>query len=132
MVGAYVLKSYKVIASKIQRLLLNIDSKNIAVGLQWIPSHSGILGNEEVDAVEKTACHYSDITVLDLEFDEYLYLIRRKLTDAALAIWNGVKSDIYFGTIFDDIFKWKWLTSGNRHCGVLMAKIRSGVLNVQS
>ena len=132
MVGAYALKSYKVMVSKIQKLLLNIDSKNIAVVLQWIPSHSGIVGNEVVDAVAKTACHYSDITVLDLEFDEYLSLIRRRLRDAGLAYWNRVKSDIHFGTIVDDISKWKWLTSGNRHCDVLMAKMRSGVLNVNS
>ena len=129
-IGTYVVKSYRKIVTSIQRLLLKIKSKNIDVVLQWIPSHSGIFGNELADSLAKNACNYSVITDLSLELDEYLSLVRKTLRDFSLANWYRLKDGTHFSSIIPDLTRWTWLSSGNRHCDVIMAKLRSGVANL--
>ena len=132
MISKYIVKSYRVIITRIQKLLFSICSKNITVVLQWIPSHTGIAGNELVDIVAKNACHYEEFTALSLEFHEHLSVVRSRFREFNLTNWSRIKNTTCFSRIVTDISKWTWISSGNRHCDVLMAKIRSGVLNVNA
>ena len=100
--------------------------------LQWIPSHTGIIGNELVDCLAKNACNYNTITYLDFEYEELLSIVKKNFKIANRNTWFNIRNNISIGTIIEDIFKWNWITSGNRHCDVLIAKLRNNVANLNS
>ena len=39
-------------------------------------------------------------------------------------VWEQVKSSLKIGEYINNIFKWKWMTSGLRRCDVIMARFR--------
>ena len=132
MISGCLLKSYRTIVTNIQKILMEFYSKSVTIVIQWIPSHTGIHGNELVDALAKNACNYNEITYSEFEFEEYISIAKRSLKNHNLNSWNNIKNHIHFGKIVQDINKWKWITSGNRHCDVLMARLRNGVAGVNS
>ena len=132
LVGSAVVKTHWIIVSKIQKLLLHFSQTGTKIVLQWIPSHAGLPGNELADLMAKNACEYEEITYLPLEIDELIPLARTHIYNSFTTQLNTTKNLTYFGKMLANVKDWCWTSSGNRHCDVILAKLRYGVAGLNS
>ena len=51
-------------------MLVELYSTGIKTVIHWVPSHTGILGNELVDIIAKETIANEDLTSLTFEFEE--------------------------------------------------------------
>ena len=98
--------------------------------IQWIPSHSGIAGNELVDFLARESLSYSDITELGFELDECLSVMKHKFGERKVNDWNINRVGNFFSSMIEKLDDWRWISSGNRMCDVVMARMRSGVVGL--
>ena len=49
------------------------------VVIQWIPSHTNVLGNEMADLLAKNACGYDIVTFLAVELEKLLVTVRQNI-----------------------------------------------------
>ena len=127
MIGCAVIKTHWYIISKIKKLLLQFNQLGNVIVLQWIPSHSGLAGNDFADQMAKNACEYEVITNLPLEYEELLNLSRTVVYNSNKMQLNSIRNQTYFGKMIESVNDWTWISSGNRHCDVILAKLRYGV-----
>ena len=59
-------------------------TNSVKIVLQWNPSHKGIIGNDIVGQIAKTACSYEIITHVPLEYNDVLKLVNDNLYAARL------------------------------------------------
>ena len=107
-------------------------TNNIKIVLQWIPSHKGIIGNNIVDQIAKTACSYETITHVPLEYIDVLKLVNGNLYAARLNYWNQIKYDLHFFKAVPNINQWEWVSMNNRRYDVLLARLRSGCIDLNN
>ena len=90
--------SFRSTADNLNRITVEIEraSEHAAVHFRWIPSHTGIMGNEAADQLAKSGAVQLDSTNKDmLTADEYKALrLKKSVTD-----WKGeIKHDWYAET----------------------------------
>ena len=117
--------TYFSLVSQIQKLLFKIVTSSQQVVIQWIPSHN-IPQNDLVDKIAKEACFYSFITPLNLEFEEYICLLKSKLYSYKNQLWTEHKASLAISSVIENIWEWKWISSGSKHCDTLLARFRNG------
>ena len=132
LIGCPVIKSHWIIISKIKKLLTQFSLAGHKIILQWIPSHSDLLGNDFADQVAKNACEYDVVTPLPLEYEELLLDTRVSINNYHSSQLNSIKNQTHFGNLLENVKDWSWISSGNRHCDVILAKLRHGVAGLNS
>ena len=122
--------SYFMLISKIQKQLYKLASSSREIVLQWIPSHT-IPQNDIADTIAKQACWYEEPTFLPLELEESISLLKTKFFTYKRQLWERDKLTLHLFKILDDIYKWKWISSGSKHCDALLARFRSGSVGLR-
>ena len=114
------------IVNAILRQIYLMLTNRVKIVLQWIPSHKGIIGNNIVDQIAKTACTYDTITHVPLEYNDVLKLVNENLYAARLSYWNQIKHNLHFFKAVPNINQWEWISLNNRRYDVLLARLRIG------
>lgn len=73
---------------RIKELLFDSSTDNINVVLTWIPSHTGIIGNELVDAMAKDAILSGDRKNFNIQPYDLLEITKTRLTNSWNSQWN--------------------------------------------
>lgn len=98
------------IAYEIIKSIEELTSLSKEVILQWIPSHIGLTGNDEVDILAKQACTDGDI-VNDMPFfTDCLHLIKIYCSDMWKTYFDerSVEKGIWYRTIQNDPCRIPW------------------------
>ncbi|XP_041971280.1 uncharacterized protein LOC121727469 [Aricia agestis] len=74
---------------KIRQLLLRCRVRSIHVVLAWIPGHSGITGNESVDAYAKAAITSGGLSQYQLYCQDLIPLAKSQLSSKWNTLWDG-------------------------------------------
>lgn len=110
----------------IQRALLRLSSEGWEITLQWVPAHSGIHGNEVVDAAAKMALKQSIITQLPQPLSTYKRLIQK----ACRSTWNSTLRDTLRATNMSkyrtDSSPKPWVRRQSRIQDVALTRLRIG------
>ena len=88
--------------------------RNVKVVLQWIPSHKGIIGNNIVDQVAKSACSYETITNIPIVYNDSVKLVSEQINKVRLDNWDQVKNSLHFYKSVPDLKKYEWISLNNR------------------
>ena len=99
------------------------------IKIQWIPSHI-IPENNIADKMAKMACDWQTISEFLPECEENVSNLRREMQSYRLDNWEQTKSSLKLGDYINNIFDWKWVTSGLRRCDVIMARFRNGCVGL--
>ena len=116
---------------KIQKLLCKNIYNFQQIIIQWIPSHN-IPQNDLVDQIAKNSCFHSISTSLSLEFEEYIFLLKKKLFEYKNQLWAQEKVSLAISTVIENIWEWKWMSSGSKHCNTLLARFRNGHVGLRN
>ena len=119
----------KLVNSILKQIYLLLTNK-VKIVLQWIPSHKGIIGNNIVDQVAKAACSYETITFVPFEYKDILSLINSNIFAARYNHWNQIKQNLHFSKVVHNINQWEWISLNNRRYDVLLARLRSGCVDL--
>lgn len=116
--------------------ILNCSKDNKMIRLQWIPSHVGLLGNEEVDRLASQAAteglHFDCLPY----YTDLIYECKKKCT----ALWKehfderSLTKGIWYKTIQPSLTRSPWFvrTDWNRSDVVLALRLRSGHIPLNS
>ena len=104
--------------------------RNVKIVLQWIPSHKGIVGNNIVDQVAKTACSYGTITYLPFAYNDLVKLVSERINRARVDHWDLTKNSLHFYKAVPDLKRYEWISLNNRSYDVLLARFRSGCVDL--
>ena len=74
--------AFRVLLFPIHSCLEVIHNKKMKLVIQWIPSHSGISGNEYVDSLAKEAHNILDLTSIPIPFKESTTICHRAIWDS--------------------------------------------------
>ncbi|KAL0841117.1 hypothetical protein ABMA28_014874 [Loxostege sticticalis] len=110
--------------------ILQFESRNIRVRLQWVPSHIGIWGNEEADKLANAACSNGTECEISPCYSEVLTYFK----DACRKCWKehfderSIIKGIWYKTIQCEPPRIPWFSNCNldRKTLKLMLRIRSG------
>ena len=108
------------------KLLKNLQEKHITVTLQWIPSHTGIIGNEKADQIAKEALHKNTIAELKPSLQDTLNHINSRIKIALEEDWDRFKGTQRLGLIKDKWEYWPCTEIPNRKMEISMARLRLG------
>ena len=101
-----------------------IMEKNFTITLQWVPSHTGLAGNEAADEAAKDAHALNTLTFCPLGPEEGKNIIRRAAHKAWQEDYNSKKDELELGIIKPEIKKWPWASHKNREIETAMARLR--------
>ena len=119
----------KLICAILRQINLFLIS-NIKIVLQWIPSHKGIAGNNIADQVAKSACSYENVTNISIAYNDLVKLVSDRIIKARFDIWNLTKNSLHFYKSVPDLKKFEWVSLNNRSYDVLLARFRSGCVDL--
>ena len=119
-----------ILTNLITQEIFNLSTLGVDVVLQWIPSHRGIVGNNIADQVAKEACAYNTTTHLPLVFSDFFNLLKNKQHLKKIEHWHNIKDNLNFAKSVLDIAKWKWLSVNKRSHDVILARLRSGCIQL--
>ena len=118
------------LVTHILRQIYSLLNNNVKVVLQWIPSHKGIIGNNIVDQVAKNACSYETLTQVQLEYKDASKLISECLYSSRHNYWDQIKHSLHFYKAVQNIKQYEWVSLNNRTFDVLLARFRSGCVDL--
>lgn len=72
-------------------ILKYVNSKSSTITIMWIPSHSGIKGNNEADRIAKQASTNSSIDENHVTFQDFKKMLSRKIKENFDNRWNSLK-----------------------------------------
>ena len=127
-----IINSYFGLIISIHMILMGLKDKNITIFFQWVPSHCGIFGNEVADSMAKHAISYSETTHLDFEVKEEISHCKQFMKN----FWKNIASlnilQYQYNKIIGSVDEWKWISTGYRYADVILAKLRSGCIALNS
>lgn len=118
------------IAYRILESILRLKACNKEVVLQWIPSHSQLKENEDVDLLAKQAATDGiPLSVLPLYFD-HIKIVKKQCKDAWQEYFDrrSCEKGVWYRTIQPHISKFPWIdkVTVNRNCLKTILRLRSG------
>ena len=123
-------QSHIVNAIKFKAQLLAED--DIDVTLQWLPSHVGLEGNEEVDTIAKQAHNNLQMTDAEIDISEAKLLITNAQQLRWQRIYETLRPRLHIGPIKAKIQKWPWASVSNRRVETAMSRLRLGHVGLNS
>ena len=91
-----------------------LSDSSIDITLQWIPSHVGVMGNEEVDDIAKRAHENPAETEAELDISEINILLKQALQANWEQKYEVEKPNLHIGTIRNKVEHWEWSNTKNR------------------
>ena len=76
------------LAQDIQLKILKASNKNIEITLCWVPSHCGILGNEQADKTAKEACNIKENLIKSIFAKDLYACINEKVKNRWQSRWD--------------------------------------------
>ena len=118
--------SSNILVNLIVKIIYDSSLDGVEIVLQWVPSHRGIVGNDIADIIAKEACSYENITYLPLIFNDNFNLLKHKIYNNKIEMWENVKAKLKFSKSVPDIKSWDWISLNDRSYDVLLARLRNG------
>ena len=116
----------------IQRVLIRLTTEGWEITLQWIPSHTGIRGNEVADAAAKMALSEVNITPLPLP----LSTAKRLLPRICRSTWDSTLSNALritsMGQYRSDSSPQPWVRQRSRVLDVALTRLRLGHIRLNA
>ena len=106
-----------------------ISDFKLSVTFCWIPSHCGILGNEEADKEAKNGCDLVDETEVVLPHKDYYAGLKKTVREKWQALWNSEQSN-KLKQIKPSLKKWSSSYHKTRRKEVVLARLRIGHTNL--
>lgn len=109
---------------QILELLTHLTLIGTNVHLLWIPSHMGILGNEEADSAAKIAANLNTHDGVWIPLDDKIKEIKHKIYAEWQSRWNNYEGDLK--TWKTKTTKWTYPSIMNRREQVILCRLRIG------
>ncbi|XP_018021012.1 uncharacterized protein LOC108677310 [Hyalella azteca] len=117
--------SYTHLIASIHNLLTRIPAG--AVKFQWIPSHTGVPGNEAADKVARRAASSESIPVeLPLDVTELKSMVRQEVWRFWQSKWTSARGQFALGMTKLSVRPWSLRTLQSRRFETLFARLRLG------
>ena len=118
--------------NRIYRTAEIIEENGFPIALQWVPSHTGVAGNEEADRAANEAHTLDTTTPCPLSIEEG----KRKIKKAAILAWqlhyNTKKDTLQIGVIKPTICHWPWASHHNRAAETALTRLRISHIELNS
>ena len=101
-------------------------SDTMEVTIQWLPSHVGLMGNEEVDNIAKQAHNLQQSTDAVIDTSEIKLLISRAQQERWQRIYDLHSNNLHIGPIKPKIQSWPWASVRNRRVETTLIRLRLG------
>ena len=123
------IKAYSYNVSKIQQDILEILNRGGNIHLQWIPSHTGVEGNDIADHLANLgrSSNYLDTPV---EINDLNKLIDNKMQEKWKTKWQIERQHGLFGIMKETLENWTWTRGSNRKLDVCMTRLRLRCVNL--
>ena len=108
------------------KVLEQLQERRCSIIFQWIPSHSGIKGNERADSVAKASLHIDNIEPLMISLSDMYNLANTQVKKCLENDWSRIKDGFFLGSIKEKWEYWPCTEISNRHLEVAMARLRLG------
>ncbi|XP_045126267.1 uncharacterized protein LOC123513261 [Portunus trituberculatus] len=118
--------SFTFLVHSIQRTLLQLPTMGWGVTLQWVPSHSGIRGNEVADAAAKMGLSEVNITLLPLPLSTAKCIISRKCHSTWDTSLNTALLTTSLGQYRCNSSPQPWMRQQSRVLDVALTRLRLG------
>ena len=115
------------VVCQIHDWLIRLSSRHKTVQFCWVPSHVGILGNEEADqAARSAAAAGADfISLRGLPYRDYYPIIRSVLISGWQRSWDETVNN-KLRAIKTTVLPWQSSSHRNRRCEIAIARLRIG------
>ena len=80
--------------------------------------------------LKNETCAYNTTTHLPLVFSDFINLLKNKQHLNKIEHWHNIKDNLNFAKSVLDIAKWKWLSVNKRSHDVILARLRSGCIQL--
>jgi len=86
---------------RIKFLIFTLNQKNYNINFFWVPSHTGIHGNEVTDHLAKSSSNLIFPSFSLLQHTDFTPLIKQHSTNTWLSLWNNLPAE--FGSRYRNI-----------------------------
>ncbi|XP_018016691.1 uncharacterized protein LOC108673383 [Hyalella azteca] len=118
-------RSYSHLIATIHHNILRLPRGE--VHFQWIPSHSGIQGNEAADRIAKQAATSDDpLADIPFEYSELKSIVQKGAWNFWQAKWTSIRGQFALGTIKPSVRPWSLRKLQTRRNETLFARLRLG------
>lgn len=122
----YAPRHHKCLLDQIKNKSQMLTSEEFDITIQWLPSHVGTPGNEQVDQLAKAA-HAKDHTNFHLEISEINRKIRKTTEKAWHQLYEAKRNTLHLGSIKKSISHWPWaVIKRSRKLETTLARLRMG------
>ena len=114
------------IIDAIKRKAQLLADSNMDITIQWLPSHVGLEGNEEVDTIAKSAHTNPQETEAEIDISEAKALIGHAQQKMWQLTYDIIRPNLHIGPIKTKIQKWPWANVKNRRVETALSRLRIG------
>ena len=104
----------------------NLSAEGFDITFQWVPSHTGVPGNERADDIAKAAHTNNDEIPCHLDKTEVKSLLRASMIKDWQQKFDIVKGELHLGDIKSKIKNWPWVKNKNRRIETALARLSLG------
>ena len=103
-----------------------LQERSFSISLQWVPSHIGLAGNEEVDKIAKEAHHLPTTTPCPLSVEEAKKVVKRAANTIWQRVYDTMKDETHIGSVKPTLGHWSWSHFKCRAIETAVARLRIG------
>ena len=119
-------RSYSHTANQILNLAKILKDSGTNLTIQWIPSHTGISGNDKADELARVAHNHLEITQIPLDPKEMKICLRSTRQRRCQQKYDATRQGLHIGSIKEKIETWPWANHKNRKVATALTRLRIG------
>ena len=119
------LNSKHPIVKNIQNLMIELKNQQKTLKLCWVPSHTGIQGNERADEGARSAIDSNEIENIALPYKDFYPIIKEKVREKWKDEWRRVQEN-KLREIKDVVCEWPSSHCRERRAEVTLCRLRIG------